>query len=127
MVAGVIAVIVFLGIWIWAIPGWGRYFASLHGRDTRKEEEIRFIDRIGIAVFPDGDYWSNRKRGTLEMALRGLFLCPLFVVLSVMAWKWSFLLTFGSLLQGPVYFSTGIVLNHGECRLLRSYGAVFWV
>src|SRR5262245_16141796 len=62
LVSGLIGVVVFLGVWIWAIPPWGRYFSSLHGRDTRKEEEIRFIDRIGIAVFPHGDYWSNRKR-----------------------------------------------------------------
>ena len=52
VVSGLIGVVVFLGLWIWAIPGWGRYFASLHGHDTRKEEEISWIDRIGIAVFP---------------------------------------------------------------------------
>ena len=109
VVAGVIAMIVFLGLWIWAIPGHGRYFASFHGRDTRKEEEIRFIDRLGIAVFPHGDYWSNRKRGTLEMALRGLFLFPCFLVLSVAAWKWSFVIALGGLLQGPVYFSSGVL------------------
>jgi hypothetical protein len=101
VVAGLIGVVVFLGIFIWSIPGWGRFFSSFHGRDTRKEEEIRFIDRIGIAVFPHGDYWSNRKRGTLEMALRGLFLCPLFLVLGVVTWA--------GLLQGPVYFSSGIL------------------
>jgi hypothetical protein len=109
VVSGLIGLIVFLGLWIWSIPGWGRYFSSFGGHDTRREQEITWIDRIGVAVFSDGDYWSNRKRGTLEMALRGLFLCPLFVVLSVMAWKWSFLLTLGSLLQGPVYFFAGVM------------------
>ena len=108
-VASVIGVIVFLGLWIWSAPGWGRYFSSLHGRDTRYEKEIEPIDRIGIAAFPDGDYWSNRKRGTLEMALRGLFLFPCFLVLSVAAWKWSFLIALGGLLQGPAYFSSGML------------------
>src|SRR4029453_5330594 len=47
VVARVVAVIVFLGIWIWAIPGHGRYFASFHGRDTTREREVTLIDWIG--------------------------------------------------------------------------------
>jgi hypothetical protein len=109
VVSGLIAMVVFLGVWIWSIRGWGRFFSSFGGHDTRHEQESAWIDRMGIAVFPEGDYWSNRKRGTLEMALRGLYLVPLFLVLSVCAWKWSVLLGLGGLLQGPVYFATGIV------------------
>ena len=85
-----------------------------------------------MPCFPDGDYWSNRKRGTLEMALRGLYLTPLFVVLSVMAWKWSFVIALGSLLQGPVYVSTGIVPESWRVPLAEVLwggvmGAMVWL
>ena len=103
VVAGLIGIVVFLGILIWAIPGWGKYFCVLHGRDTRKEREIGWIDKATDKIA------NHYLRGMLAMSLRGLYLAPLFVALSLLAPPFSFLITPLCLLQGPAYAASRVV------------------
>ena len=107
-----IAAICFIGLVFWFIWGWGKYFAAFHGRDNPSEQEVRWIDRLGYAVFPyQFSQWNfiapgtalNRKRGLLMMTLRGLYLLPLFAVLAGYCSPHAWWVCFAVLLQGPIY------------------------
>ena len=66
---------------LWAIPGWGLYFAALTGRWNPAEKEISFIDEAGLWLVPfvgETDAQSNQARGAFCMFLRMLFAAPFF-------------------------------------------------
>lgn len=101
-----------VGLIFWFIWGWGKYFSAFHGRDNPSEQEVRWIDRLGYAVFPYQfsplNYVApgtglNRKRGLLMMSLRGLYLLPLFAVLAGYCDPHAWWVCFVVLLQGPIY------------------------
>lgn len=100
------------GMFLWSLPGWGKYFSAFHGRDDLAEKEVGWIDRLGYAVYPPSVSMArNRRRGTLCMALRGLYLYPMFVALAVVVDPLAALIGLGSLLQG---FAYGIMRNVPE-------------
>lgn len=99
-----ILLVVIPGMMIWAIPGWGKYFASFEWTWKVNEIEIPWIDWIVIRLVPfltEAPHWTNGLRGTLAMSLRGLYITPLFLMLSEL----SLGIVVG-LLQGPVYAIT---------------------
>lgn len=126
----IVTLIVAAGVFFWSLKGWGKYFSAIHGRDYESEKEIGWIDWIGyelIPALPEGESrHRNRIRGTIQMALRGLFLYPAFIGLglyhSPAAFGWGLL----SALQGPIYFLAGRI--HGEEKAVKMaeiyYGAV---
>lgn len=81
-----IAAICALGFFLWALPAWGLYFASVTGTWDQSRKDVGFIDRIGYRVFPfidGGVHPSNYKRGILCMGIRGgVFSFPLFAGLA---------------------------------------------
>lgn len=97
----IIGCFAFLGILLWAIPGWGQGFDAITGQDHHTEHDWFPMDWF------DG-VENNYLRGTLQMSMRGLAIVPLFVALSFAAWKYSFILGLSGLLQGPVYYLAGI-------------------
>lgn len=77
-----VAILAFAGFALWAIPGWGKYFAAGHGQYDPQEKEIGWIDWMGEKIFPyDGKEQTNRKRGIICMGMRGLFLWPFFAAI----------------------------------------------
>lgn len=78
--------VVALGMYIWALKGWGLYFAAGHGQWSRKETEVAWIDKIGLRLFPfitSTPHVSNVRRGIFCMGLRGwAYSLPLFAGLS---------------------------------------------
>lgn len=96
-----------IGTWLWFKGGWGLYFAAYHGQWNEGEVEVPWIDWIGFKLVPwvgAYDIPSNRRRGTICMALRGTYILALFAILAFLlhdasiAW-WGLL----GLLQGPAY------------------------
>jgi hypothetical protein len=90
---------IFLGMLVWQIGllpkplsqmvgltgGWGLYFSAYHGIWQEHEVECRAIDWVGKKVYPfttSFDLGRNRARGTLCMALRGLYIAGLFFLLA---------------------------------------------
>lgn len=104
------AVVVFAGFALWASFGWGKYFASFHGRYDPNEKEIAWIDWVGKKVFPyDGEKLTNHFRGILCMGLRGLYLYPMFVLI-------------GYPLLGLLMFLQGAI--YGICSYVKEQHAV---
>lgn len=102
--AGIIFLIVALGFAFWAIFGWGKFDSSFTGRDDPNESEIPWIDRLGYKLFPvNGKAKTNRNRGALCMALRGMYFYPTFALLAFVTSPWSLLIGFGCLLQGSCW------------------------
>lgn len=97
-------IVVASGMFLWALPGWGKYFSAFTGRDNPKEQEISWIDWIGYRIFlSDGYEKTNLMRGTLCMSLRGLYLYPMFIALAPFTSWLSLIVGLGCLLQGPAY------------------------
>lgn len=103
--------IVAAGFYLWALKGWGLYFAAGHGQWARNETEIKWIDRIGLKLIPfvtESRHSSNFLRGILCMGLRGgVYSLPLFLGLSyvhgleaMFVWPLFFL-------QGLAYYVAG--------------------
>ncbi len=104
------SVIVIAGVWIWASPGWGKYFSAYDGLDKSGEKEIGWIDYVGDKLVHGTTSSKNRIRGTLQMSLRGLYLYPMFMGLSYYN-IWALLVGLAVLLQGPVYAAMRVVPN----------------
>ena len=95
------------GTAFWLVWGWGLYFSAFHGIWKQDEKEIGWIDWLGKKLVPwqaMTDYRRNRRRGTICMALRGLYIAPMFAVLAWQmghpAWGWLGLI---GLAQGAAY------------------------
>lgn len=106
-----VLLILWVGIFLWAVFGWGKYFSAFHGRDNPQESEIKWIDAIGYKLFPvDNKESTNRLRGMVCMSLRGsVFSLPLFIALSAYITPYIMLSWFLMFLQGPIYYSARIV------------------
>ena len=116
----VIGLAVALGTFLWALNGWGKYFAAIHGRPSPANKvEVRWIDWTVDHLLPRkprNPGWHvhyYKARGTLGMALRGLHLYPLFIAL---AWLQSDTLPLFvglfAVLQGPCYYLAGLPKEH---------------
>lgn len=92
----IIGLIVTLGWILWAIWGWGDYFDF----SPKKNNENKFIDDFVGAHIESG--WLN---DLASMSLRGMFIFPMFIALSVYILSpYPFLLGLGACLQGLFYF-----------------------
>lgn len=112
--AAIAAVSNTLGFYNWLVWGWGLYFAAFTGQWKEGEKEIGWIDHFCLWVFPfvtADRHWTNYARGTLGMALRGLYLIPLFLLIDpagehiISSYWW--LALFGPL-QGAIYAANRI-------------------
>lgn len=114
-----VGIAVAFGTFFWAVWGWS--FEEITGEhDPAKYHS--WIRRAGIKAFPlDGSRDTNRVRGVLMKALRGLYLYPTFVALSLFATPWSLLIGLGSLLQGPVYYLAGKLVREEKAVPLAEW------
>lgn len=107
-------VAVALGYYLWALPGWGLYFAAATGQWNKDEVEVRFIDRIGLWLVPfitSQKNWSNYRRGVICMGLRGgIFSLPLFAALAFLVTPWALAVWSLFFLQGVNYYVAGRIL-----------------
>jgi hypothetical protein len=102
------------GIIYWLEHPWGQGFAAYTGVWEPRPNTVHWIENICLKVFPyPGQGKPDPKayvRGTLFMALRGLYIAPLFVALAIV-------------LQCPLIALAGLVgLMQGV-----AYGAMRWV
>jgi len=103
--AGVVALIIFLGVWLWAVMGWGKYFMSFTGTDVIDEKEVAWIDWLTTKIYKWPETASERMRwGTIAMGLRGTHIVPLFLCLGWYLDNWL-IAPIGLLLlvQGLIY------------------------
>lgn len=108
---GLSYVAIFFGTLLWLVPPWGLFFSAYHGRWERWNPNatnwmIKWIVDLGYWLVPfvgTTDLPSNRERGTLCMALRGLYILPLFIMLGVLLDPRIAVCGFIGLLQGPAY------------------------
>ncbi len=108
------AIVVFAGFYLWAMKGWGLYFAAATGTWDITRRQIRWIDELGYKLFPfihGGKLPSNYMRGIFCMGIRGgVFSIPLFAGLAffnpvaLLYWPVMFL-------QGFAYFAFAWVKN----------------
>lgn len=113
-----IMIVAFLGTFAWIAPGLGLYFSSYTGVWKEHESEIKFIDKVGLALVPfisPIDIESNRERGLICMALRGgIFSIPLFLGLAVFVSAWALALWPFTLLQGFIYYLNRPFIKYGN-------------
>lgn len=103
-----------LGFYNWLVWGWGLYFAAFTGTWAQGETEVPWIDKFCLWFFPfvtADRHWTNYARGTLGMALRGVYLLPMFALVdpageSIISPYW-WLGLFGPL-QGAIYAANRI-------------------
>ena len=122
-----IAVIVWLGMTLWAVPGWGSYFCAFTGDNNTQKKEIPWIDHLGVKLVPQTDTASNRTRGTIQMSLRSLYMYPMHIVLAFTFTPWALVFGLGCTLQGPVYGAMRWLPNyavHGVMVAEIIYGLV---
>lgn len=95
--------IIAIGLFIWSLRGWGKYFDAFDGVDNPEETEIKWIDDIGYSLVIGVGEESVRKRGLICMCLRGVYMYPMFIAL---AWfnPWALLIGTGCLMQGIPYY-----------------------
>ncbi len=114
--AGAIGTIVFLGIWLWAVMGWGKYFMSFTGTNVIHEKEVAWIDWLTTKIYKFPENEKERMRwGTIAMSLRGTHIVPLFLCLSWYLNNWLIApIGLLLLLQGLIYAAQRWVLfvNH---------------
>jgi len=91
----IIGVIVWAGLWAWAVLGWGSYFSALHGRYKTKsgtwEREVSWIDSVTAKIVGEPDHAPGQGKfasrnltfGTVAFAFRGLHIVPLFLALAI--------------------------------------------
>lgn len=73
-----------LGFYNWLVWGWGLYFAAFTWQWHSDETEVSWIDHVVLFLVPwktDSVHWTNGLRGALGMALRGLYLIPMFLLI----------------------------------------------
>lgn len=91
-----IGLIVAIGWALWAVKGWGDYFDF----SDRRNDEVSWIDTIVLKRAPSGPI-----NDLISMSLRGLFILPLFIALSVyFTSPFPSLLGLVACLQGPFYY-----------------------
>lgn len=109
-----IGTITALGLLLWAVRGWGKYFSAYTGQNHKDDKEIAWIDYIGDLIKGDS-YNINRLRGAVQMALRGWFYAqPMFIAFAVMNY----------ILTESLHTSLGIA-SIGLLMLLQ--GFTYWV
>jgi len=106
MLAGsyVIGLVTWLGIWLWSVLGWGKYYSAFTGEYNYKEKEFILADKVTDYLYLKR-IWSDYSVGMIGMAIRGLLILPLFVALSLIVGN-SLVVLYGVLcgfLQGLCY------------------------
>lgn len=114
----IIAGAVGLGYYLWALPGWGLYFAAATGQWRKDEVEVAFIDWIGLKLVPfitASTNWSNYRRGIICMGLRGgIFSFPLFLALGYLVSPAALYVWPAFFLQGVNYYIAGKLVPIGN-------------
>lgn len=103
--------IVFLGVWLWAAPGWGKYLVAIHGRASSYSEppEIKIVDALASLLIrrPQTDD-DRRIWGMAAMGLRALLAAPMFAALGWLTGRWEVaLLGLAMPIQGWFYYVMG--------------------
>lgn len=145
--AAICAFITWGGLWLWAVPGWGKYFVSASGSPgvyMNDGEEVKWIDAASDKIitafysetlkmhlhkiyssaghYPYLDYNIRVALwGTIAMSLRGMLMAPLFVAL---AFFLNPALCMGMallcLMQGPIYHVGRYMIQY------RTLGKKLW-
>lgn len=125
-----VLVAVSLGIYTWCLKGWGKYFSCFHGRDSRMESEIKWIDSLGYRFFPpvvrtvynDSEVTAlNRRRGLFCMTLRGGFMIPAFIALALVA---NSFFPLAGIICGPAQGPCYSVMRYVKEKNAVKYGAL---
>lgn len=98
------SLIIWAGLFLWSIPGEGKYFSAFMGNYDGNEHEIKWIDELGDTLVSGIDERSNRLRGALCMCLRGSYMYPLFVAIGLLGHPMALLIGLSCLLQGVPYW-----------------------
>lgn len=112
--AATVAVVITLGTYNWLLWGWGLYFAAFTWRWTEGEKEVGWIDTVCLKLVPfrTADvHWTNGLRGVIGMALRGIYLIPMFLLLipfCPIMWKSIWWLGLLGSVQGVIYAANRI-------------------
>lgn len=116
--------IILAGIYVWSVPGWGKYFSSFMGNYNKDDREIGWIDYIGDNLIIATDEKSNRVRGLVCMCLRGIYMYPLFIALYLSGHPMAPIFGMGCLLQGIPYWLAKYAKDAGKNPL--SYAEPIW-
>jgi hypothetical protein len=97
-----VGVIVALGVWFWAIWGWGDYFDF----SDKRNDEIYILDWflsrfIQPSPLADG----------VAMSLRGLFIAPMFIALAFVGYHFAPFYGLVGALQGIIYYTSWKLLK----------------
>lgn len=106
LAASIAGLICAAGIFAGLLPGWGRGFAAFHGRLSRNEVEIQWLDDLADKFFPFAyqDVAAARRWGVFWMTVRGSFFYPAFIGVALYLGQYWLLLTgLAVLSMGSVY------------------------
>lgn len=92
-----------LGFILWRIPGWD--MMAIHGRIGREKcKPVTWLTRALLDDIPIASVAARKNWGAVWMAIRGLFIAPLFVSLAVLSGNHNVaFLGLGGVLQGVAY------------------------
>lgn len=99
-----------LGVYFWAVWPWGTGFMAVTGRDARTGTTSPRLTRLTEALCgtpPAPTPVQARHFGLVFMALRGLYLYPLFAALACLVTPWALPAGLGGALQGACYRLVG--------------------
>lgn len=105
-----IGTVIWLGMMLWAVPGWGDYWDG----SPKPNQEVGVIDRLAGRIFPPG-FWND----WFSMSLRGLlFGYPMFIWLAIMqANPFPLAVGLGMFLQGTVYAAAWKAIKNPKWRI----------
>lgn len=103
------------GLMLWAVWGWGKYFASIHGVINNEKEFFPvdwIMSKLSIA--------DNKLWGLTAMTLRQMMIIPYFIGLSLLTdgFTWYFLT---ALLMGAPYYLSGLTFKQRQVEFAE-YG-----
>jgi len=123
--SALVTLIVVAGSYVWLEQPWGQGFAAYTGVWEPRPNTVHWIENICLKLYPyPGAGLPDPKayaRGTLFMALRGLYIIPLFLGLAVfLGSPFVALLGLVGLMQGPSYgimrWVTPCSHGHWDCQ-----------
>ena len=126
--------ICFLGMALWAIPGWAQGFMALpytrgsvwpaDGRNYKSNAWlVHFCDILmGVNSLTKLSLYQCREWGIVFMTLRGAFMYPMFCALAGLLTPWATVIGAFCLLQGAVY-GTAKTVASAEWRFGTLIGA----
>ena len=107
----------FIGLYAWRTPGWGDFFAAIHGRRPhwRATGDAQWAVWLSDRIWPiePKDGMETRLKATLDMSIRMSLIVPAVTFVAIYTGNyWGIVTALAFPLMGIAYFIGGIPKEH---------------